>query len=398
MPTPSAIWKQTSVGSSNAAYQIAVLGFGEIKHGAALRSKIMERVTDIGKGVASSVKFFNSQELPSCRATAPLVAVYLGGDSHTDEEVVARLLEQAVPILPVVADLAAYCTLVPRSLSTINGALLDWETPDFNSIVNVVLENLSLLRRTRRLFLSYLRKESTAVAHQLRVAFDDAGYDAFLDTSSVAKGDEFQSVLWHRLLDSDVAVVLDTPNFLSSYWTQQEIAQALAMSVGIVRVVWPGSGREKKAELALHVYLDEHDFHGKKLKVAAIRRITRETEALRARCIAARHSNLVVEFCEEADRIGALTVVQPSRYVLARLQNGRRIAAVPAVGVPDANRYHEANSRFPVAGEQADEVVLIYDHRGMLPAWSGFLNWLDEYLPVRGLRVTETAAKLGEWQ
>jgi hypothetical protein len=32
----------------------------------------------------------------------------------------------------------------------------------------------------------------------------------------------------------------------------------------------------------------------------------------------------------------------------------------------------------------------------MLASWRQFLNWLDEHLPVRGMRVTETATRLGE--
>jgi hypothetical protein len=228
------------------------------------------------------------------------------------------------------------------------------------------------------------------------VAFDDAGYDTFLDTSSVPKGDDFQSVLWHRLLDSDVLIVLDTPNFLSRRWTQQELAQASAMSVGMLRVVWPDVTREPKAELAVHLYLDASDFESEeRLTADAVTRIITGAEALRARCITARHTNLVVEFCEEAHRLGATTTVQPSRYVLAAMPDGRKIAAIPAVGVLDARRYHEASSRFPTSGGHADEAVLIYDHRGMMADWREFLDWLDRHLPVRGIRVTETAAKLG---
>ena len=87
--------------------------------------------------------------------------------------------------------------------------------------------------------------------------------------------------------------------------------------------------------------------------------------------------------------------VQPTRFVFAETRSGRKIAAIPAVGVLDARVYHQASQRFPTSAGDADEAILIYDHRGMMPEWRDFLDWLDNYLPVRGMRVTETAARLG---
>ena len=56
--------------------------------------------------------------------------------------------------------------------------------------------------------------------------------------------------------------------------------------------------------------------------------------------------------------------------------------------------YHDASKRFPSSGGPADEAFLLYDHRGMSPDWASILEWLDEYVPVRGLRVTDTASRL----
>jgi hypothetical protein len=376
-----------------ALYQLVLLGAGRAAHGASLADAVKQRLAEIGDDLSGALRVVESSDIGAIVPNAPIVAVYFGNDPAVDQVEVQKLAADAVPVLPVVDDLDGYTAKTPAILHPINGLAVRWSAPDYTELANLILENLALLRRSR---LSYFRKESTAIAHQLRVAFDDAGYDTFLDTSSVPKGDDFQSVLWHRLLDSDVLIVLDTPNFLSRRWTQQELAQASAMSVGMLRVVWPDVTREPKAELAVHLYLDASDFESEeRLTADAVTRIITGAEALRARCITARHTNLVVEFCEEAHRLGATTTVQPSRYVLAAMPDGRKIAAIPAVGVLDARRYHEASSRFPTSGGHADEAVLIYDHRGMMADWREFLDWLDRHLPVRGIRVTETAAKLG---
>jgi hypothetical protein len=379
-----------------ALYQVVLIGAGRVTHRSGLTDAVKQRLAEIGDDLAAALRIIEPPDIGTIVLNAPIVAVYFGNDPAVDQMEVQKLVADAVPVLPVVDDLDGYTAKTPATLHPINGLAIGWSAPDYTELANLILENLELLRRSRRLFLSYFRKESTPIAHQLRVAFDDAGYDTFLDTSSVPKGDDFQSVLWHRLLDSDVLVVLDTPNFLSSRWTRDELAQAAAMSVGMLRVVWPDVAREPKAELAVHLYLDVSDFESEDhLTKAAVTRIMTGAEALRARCIAARHTNLVVEFCQEANRSGATTTVQPGRYVLAEMRDGRKIAAIPAVGVLDARRYHEASSRFPTSGGNADEAVLIYDHRGMMTEWREFLDWLDNYLPVRGLRVTETAAKLG---
>lgn len=376
-------------------YQVVILGPGEPQLGSRLRLEISSRLTEFGPTEAASTTFIGLGDRAGLTSTTPTVAVFLGGDSSTNSDEAAALVRDAVPVIPVVSATSRFRELVPPALHPINGVEVDWAAPNFSDTVNLVLENLGLLRRTRRLFISYLRSESTPIAHQLRVAFDDAGYDPFLDTSGVPRGHDFQSILWHRLLDSDVAIILDTPDFLTSRWTTEEVANAQAMSVGMVRVVWPKAPDVPAADLALQLYLDHSDFQGTELTEAAVSRVVNATAALRARCVAARHTNLIVEFCSEAARVGVATSIQPDRYVVATLPNGRRIAAVPAVGVPDASVYHEASQRFPSAGGSADEAVFIYDHRGMLPAWGELLEWLDGYLPVHGLRVTDTAAKLG---
>ena len=377
------------------SYQLIILGSGAAEFGARIEADLRARLRDIGDHLEDDLRVLRPAEVNSLTRTMPAVAVYFGGDESADVDAVDELLRHSIPILPVVDDLKGYTSKTPSGLHGVNGMAIGTGTADLSALVSVVLENLSLLRRTRRLFLSYFRADSTPVAHQLRVAFDDAGYDAFLDTSSVPKGDDFQSVLTHRLLDSDVMVVLDTEHFLDSRWTQFELAEASAMGVGLLRVVWPGVDRVRKAELAEHVYLDGSHFVGDQLTADAVTMIASAAERLRARCIGARHTNLVEEFCDAAAQLGAKTAVQPGRYVLAQMPDGRRIAAIPAVGVPDARHYHEASARFPAGGDLADEAVLLYNDSGMLSSWRQFLDWLDDHLPVRGMRVTETATRLG---
>jgi hypothetical protein len=380
--------------SGKPKYQLVILGANAPLYRRRLISHLRRRLRDIGTGLRDMLIVLDAAHVADRDPISPAVAIWFGNNPVHDVAPLTALVADAVPILPVVGDLDHYIASTPGALHGINAIGLDPAAPNFAQLVNLVLENLGLMRRARRLFLSYRRWESTPAAHQLRVAFDDIGYDTFLDTSSVPKGDEFQAVLWHRLLDSDVVVLLDTPDFLGSQYTQFEIAEASAMSVGILQVLWPGVTRSPYSALATPLRLSNADFAGDQLISMAVARITRAAEKLRARCLAARHTNLVTEFCSEARRAGAAVTVQPERYVLAEIA-GRRLAAIPTVGVPDARLYHEASARFPAGGTLAREALLIYDQRGMRPEWKQFLDWLDNFLPVRGLPVTDTAARLG---
>jgi TIR domain len=374
-------------------YQIVTFGPGAKKLRPLLERRLRLRIRELGKKITGFVRFTGRDGTSRLDPKAPLVGIYFGGPrtAALDRQALRRLHGFSAVVLPVVTNISRFRRLVPRELYGVNGIARDRADRNLDAIANLVLENLGLLRRSRRLFISYRRSESSDVALQIRYELDARGYDIFLDTHSVPKGDQFQEVLWHRLADSDLMLLLDSPGFLESRWTLEELAQAEAMTVGILQIVWPGYAPARYSDLCERVYLNAADFNGSALRASALVRISVATERLRARCLAARHDNLVREFCDAADTIGVRTIVQPERYVLAKLGRGRRIAAVPAVGVPDAFRYHEASRRFPSGSGSASEVLLVYDHRGLRPGWLEYLKWLDQFLPVKAARITGVA-------
>lgn len=376
-------------------YQVAILGPCAKQFQSALRRTIRKRLKELDPNLPNHVRIFGSSTAGRYDPKSPSVGIYFGGKNHAGDDLslLRRMIRAAAVVIPVVTDISQYHTLVPKELLPINGAEL--RDSDLGAIANVALENLRLLRQDRRLFISYRRADSSTVALQLRHLLEARGYDAFLDTHSVPLGDPFQEVLWQRLADSDLLLLLDSPNFLKSRWTKEELAQAEALTVGILQIIWPGHTPAPYTDLCERIYLGNGDFKGKSLRKSVLAKIAARVESLRARCLAARHNNLVREFCDAAATIGVKTAVQSERFVLADLKNGRRVAAIPAVGVPDALRYHEASVRFPSGGKTADEAVLVYDHRGLRPSWSAFLEWLDQFLPVKAIRVTMVAARLG---
>ena len=199
--------------------------------------------------------------------------------------------------------------------------------------------------------------------------------------------------------DSDVVVLLDTPHFFESRWTEEEITRANATNIQILHVLWPRRSAPLISALSEPLKLDATMFEGvetgheARLKVSTIDQITVQVEALRARALAARHKELVDAFCDEARRRGLRVDVQPNRHITLKGKEGP-IAVVPMVGVPSAlrlNDVHDELGRSPVGVER---IWALYDLRGLLKEILAHLEWLNICLPLHAVSVFEVAARL----
>jgi len=344
---------------------------------------------------AALLSLLTAEDIGRIDPTSPVVGVYFGLSPFDGRAVpeVAHLLSAGYVVIPAVYDFAHYTTYVPESLHPINGQRLRSDDADQETLCSVVLENLSLLRKSRRVFISYRRVESRNAAIQIYEELDSRTFDVFLDTHSIRPGDDFQDVLWHRLADTDVMVLLDTPEFLGSQWTYEELARANSTAIQILQVVWPGQEQEAKAALCLDYPLCTTDFADKattcgdaaRLEQAVVEKIALEVESLRARALAARHSFLVQEIQREAAAIGVNFIAQPGRYVELSREGGPSAIIVPTVGVPDAVRYQEIEERMADHGDR--ELILAFDARGVLQRWLKHLDWLETGMRVRSVKI-----------
>ena len=305
------------------------------------------------------------------------------------------LIADSAVILPIVPLLIQASRFIPPSLSHINCLEASATKPNIERIVTVLMENFRLLRSERRLFISYKRLKSQGVAIQLYEMLDGLGFDVFLDTRGVPPAKDFQSILWHRLADSDVVLLLDTPQFRTSRWTVQELARANATSVQILHFLWPTVAPDPYSAFSQFVQLRMTDFDSATLigpdarfSAALIERVGAVVEELRARAMAARYRYLVDNFCDQARSVGQDAAVQSSRFIALDLKNSRRIAVVPAIGVPNAEIYQEIERAISTDPKHFQKVWLLYDERGILQGWLEHLDWLNKHLPVLAVRVS----------
>jgi hypothetical protein len=327
----------------------------------------------------------------------PTVAVFFGSVSPPrlsteDAAMLDQLSADGSLIIPIVADATKFTSFVPTQIAALNGISLSDCGAEFERLASRVLEGFGLLREKRRLFISYRRVETSGVAAQLYEALDAAGFDVFLDTHGVLRpGEPFQDVLWHRLADTDVALLLDSPGFLASRWTEEELARANTSNIQILQLLWPGQTEGATAAFSTFYPLTAGEFAGKdtlgpaaRLLDPIVARIVDAVEGLRARAIGARLAFLVREFVIEARKAGLSVLTTLERALVVSGRGGQRILVLPAIGVPDAERYEnlvQLQERELTTGHAyVLPPILLYDQTGIRTRWLQHLNWLNSNL------------------
>ena len=383
------------------AYEFAVLGLILPCQREALLHAIEATVTDFGLCIGQDVTFYDSESITERDKSAAFVATYFGSPAQVDTDIVEQLTQENVPIIPTVGPTDDFNANIPGILQALNGHRQRHDDTAMTELTSVMLGAVGLLRRQRRVFISYRRAESRAAALQLHDLLTARAFDVFLDTHDIRPGDPFQDVLWHRLCDSDVLVMLETPGYFDSKWTRREIARALAKEIHVLRVVWPEHQPSKLTELAKTIYLNSQHLPvadgpiGTQMADA----IALDVERLRSRSIASRYLSITGRLRADVQKFGArVEGIGAHRAIAVRLPDDRRIWAYPVVGIPTAESLNDIADKARSAG-QREMPVLVYDHIGIRDSWSSHLDWLDHNIQeVRTIKLSEAAWALAAWE
>lgn len=329
---------------------------------------------------------------PSQRTTA--VAVYFGGPEGGDKTVHGVLDAASVTVIPVASTENDVAAEIPVELRFLNCHLSDRGGAD--RLLSTVLECLGLLRRQRRVFLSYRRNEARAAALQLFDILSARGYEVFLDTHGVARAVDFQEALWHKLCDVDVMIMLETPSYFQGRWTREEFGRALAKNIGVLRVQWPDTTPSTETQTCSRVEIvpDEVDTGTGALKPATLDRIADQLERFRSLSFAVRRISAMTQLTAAIESIrGRVLGVGPHFTMHVQLPSGDDLSVSPVLGVPDSNSLHDAMTR--ANGQPA---AVLYDHVGVLPSWNDHLQWLGNNIPhAYWIRSSQAAWDLAGW-
>lgn len=363
---------------------------------------LYHHIEELGLAKESILEIDENNFKTEYKGNAPTFCLYFGSNAgdFKNIDLLKILINDANLILPIASDITKFKQQIPRELENVNGFELA-SSNDIEKLVCCILEGLSLLRLSRRLFISYKRDESSTVAIQLFEQLEKNGFDVFLDTHSIRPGEPFQEELWHRMADTDVVVLLNTPGFLNSNWTTQELAKANSMSIGILQLIWPTHKLEREAELSIPFQLSDSDFGNdifkeptSYLKGETISKIINQVESLRARSLASRQDNIITEFIASSNRVGKKADLQSEKFITIKRSDGKEIVIIPTVGVPQAFTYNQSEELVArIKSKNTVEAYLLFDHRNIREKWLKHLDWLDNYLPVKTIKIV----KAEEW-
>lgn len=382
-------------------YELAILGNVSLDQRSTLIATLKGFVEDFGLVLGDDVLIRDRHNIANRDKGAAFAAVYFGEGEPVDIEAIEDLVRASAPVIPTVSADADFGPQIPVCLQSANGFKRRADDLDMNELAGALLECVGLLRRQRRVFVSYRRIESRGAALQLHDLLASRGFDVFLDTHDIRPGDPFQDVLWHRLVDSDVMVMLDTPGYFDSRWTRQEIGRARAKDIQVLRVIWPEHTPSKLTDLAETIYLDAGDLEGRDgpIAVAVAEKIALQVERLRSRSIAARYMSITGKLRADVEKIGAsIEGVGAHRAIAVRLIDESRVWAYPIVGVPTAEILNDIADKAR-RSDQLGVPVLVYDHIGIRETWSAHLKWLDEQIrAVRTIKVSEAGWSFAAWE
>jgi hypothetical protein len=298
-------------------YQIGILGTPQDDYQVALRTSIQNMIQPFGLSIGAGLDILDPTACLTREPKAAFAAVYFGGAfSEPDSlEALTALVHGNHPVIPVVEDLKTFSSNVPPILRSANGMARGAAGPNLEALAAALLECVGLLRRQRRVFVSYRRIEAANAALQLHDALGSRGFDVFLDAYDVRPADDFQAIVWHRLCDSDVMVMLDTPGYFGSRWTAAEIGRALAKKIAVLGVVWPDDQPERVTQLREPIFLQNTDFQGPDgpLTAPVVELILSTVEQLRSRTLAIRHAFIAGALRSASQEIGASVVAVGAR-------------------------------------------------------------------------------------
>lgn len=344
----------------------------------------------LGKEVAWSVDDIANFNPPK-RIGAAIAII---GAPNISTSGLATLLRKGIPIIPVATTFNNVSNEIPGSLRKLN--CISYQEEGAQRIATALLECAGLLPRQRRVFLSYRRTESREAALQLFSELSARRFDVFLDTHGVAPAEDFQAMLWHRLCDSDVLVMLDTQTYFESRWTSAEYGRAQLKGLSILRVGWPGIIASRRTETASQIHLKTTDICSSgQLAETVITDICARIEALRSQSHAVRQRALFNNITQGVEILGGtLSAIGQHNVALVTLSNGKEIFVYPSVGVPTALTLNEAVNRTPDS-----EVAVVYDGNGLHSDWLNHISWLNSKIACgHYIKAHEVGWIMADWE
>lgn len=374
-------------------YQLVFLG-GYAGYKEKVERVLRQRLDDLKCGSSYLRVLSGSREAEKVRRNNPVVYIYFAEKDVTPDSLyVDSLIEEGGGcVLPVIRKGEKF-DMLPPSLRGINGLrIMDIE--DIGCLADCILNEFGLLWNTCRVFISYKRSDSSAVAEQLYMKLKQAYYDVFIDVCDIRKGGILRDEIGHSLADSDIMLLLDTEGISASEWVREELSKVGRLQVAVLQLVWPQCA-PATGVLGETMLLADDDFEDGKeeLKEVPLKNIVHEIREIRIANLSSRRNNLVLPLKKAAGQLSIKVCWSPHQFFIV---DGRKKKALcfPVSRVPQATSYEALFRRAAELYPDISEIRLLYDKLYIKREWLSHLSFLDGYLPVKSIEKEEVKSWL----
>lgn len=199
-----------------------------------LKDELIKRISSLGNNfakssspppcVGSGVEFMHCQSLDIKDNSKLLIVVSDGQINTFANNDVLNWTETTLPVLPleIKVDLP-----VP-----FNNPQVSFWSKSIDEVIPGIFGLLGISDEDLRIFISYKRDDTSAMAEQLFNELNHRGFEVFLDRFSIRPSINFQNRLYQELADKAMVLFLESENFLKSNWIQLEIAFAKKYRLG----------------------------------------------------------------------------------------------------------------------------------------------------------------------
>ncbi|HEX3460594.1 MAG TPA: toll/interleukin-1 receptor domain-containing protein, partial [Acidimicrobiales bacterium] len=313
----------------------------------------------------------------------PAVTVYFGSTRAAADPTVASLIAEAFadgrPVVPVVEDLGAYNSVVPPSLSLINGFL--WRDGDLaRGLALLLLEELGIEERQRRVFISHKRDDGLGAAEQLHDQLTHHGFIPFIDRFAIPPAARVQARIADALEDHAFLLLLETPLAHTSDWVFDEVDYALSHTMGMLVLQWPGNpepvpgskGLSREPLESVDLVTDSHGYEI--LTDAALDRVVAQVEMAHAQGLVRRRRMLIRSIEEAAIAAGCSSCIPTRSWRLLVEHEGKSTLVGTTPRLPTATDLQDLDQARNAVGVDVF-ALLIHSARMLSPDRREHLIW-----------------------
>jgi hypothetical protein len=375
---------------SAAPYRLVIIGC-DAAWADDLRGRVTEALADVVR-LPGSVEF--TRAMPEEDDPAALrphtVVAFLADERSRDDPASIAALESAraqmLPVLPLTHAGVDIDAILPPVVRPLNARAWDGEE---DAAVRVLLRLMGLIEQERRLFLSYRRQETTALALQLRSRLGERGYDVFLDRFSVPPAADFQRRINIELSDKAFVLLLESPAAVGSAWVQHEVAFALSHGISLLALSLPETRRQDQfpeVDEAFRHRLHERDLVDGALGDAALAAVLDEIESRYARQLRLRRVEMLGSVALWLQAAGVAFDHTPDEWGLAAdwpATRGTVFLVTPRAPAPrDLRRLDDLRERREAESGRAVEGCLVYASAVQDEDDEALLRWIVDRRPL----------------